>query len=110
MFVVAMEGELLKLLARREIDTAQSDTTIPAFAPIISLNVSARLVNEKGLLMEKSPEEIVEFLKANGRSTVKQIGTDNPTIYALEAKGVVQRDGIIPQGGRGRPPVAWIVA
>ena len=57
-----------------------------------------------------TPEEIVAYLEEHGRSTVKQIGTDNATMYALEKAGAVQKDGSIPGEGRGRPPTAWIVA
>ena len=59
-----------------------------------------------------TPEEIVAYLEKNGRSTVAEIGTDNPTMYALEKAGAVQKDGIkrSENAGRGRPPTAWIVA
>lgn len=59
-----------------------------------------------------TPEEIVAFLEKNPRSTVKDIGTDNATMYALEKKGAVRKDGIIrgEKAGRGRPPTAWVVA
>lgn len=59
-----------------------------------------------------TPEQIVAYLEEHGRSTVKMIGTDNATMYALEKAGAVQKDGIIriDGAGRGRPPTAWIVA
>ncbi len=57
-----------------------------------------------------TPEEIVAFLEANPHSTVKQIGTDNATMYALEKSGAVRKDGSAAPSGRGRPATLWIVA
>lgn len=56
-----------------------------------------------------TPEEIVAALEKLGRASRVQIGTDQKTMEALEAAGVVAQDGTIDTGKRGRPPIAWIL-
>lgn len=56
-----------------------------------------------------TPDEIVAALEKLGRASRVQIGTDQKTMEALEAKGVVARNGTIDTGSRGRPPIAWVL-
>lgn len=56
-------------------------------------------------------EEIIAALEDKGRATVKEIGTDNPTLYKLEKAGVVRKTDEVRRGeGRGRPAVVWELA
>jgi hypothetical protein len=56
-------------------------------------------------------EEIIASLE-KGNATVKEIGTDNPTMYKLEKAGVVRKTGEVKKTskGRGRPAVVWALA
>lgn len=57
-------------------------------------------------------EEIIAALEDKGRATVKEIGTDNPTLYKLEKAGVVRKTDEVKKTskGRGRPAVVWELA
>lgn len=52
-------------------------------------------------------DDVVKALEKKGKSGAKDIGTDQKTMEALEAAGVVRRNGHISTGKRGRPPIAW---
>lgn len=55
--------------------------------------------------------EIIAKLE-KGNATVKEIGTDNPTMYKLEKAGVVRKTDEVKKTskGRGRPAVVWTLA
>lgn len=50
---------------------------------------------------------IVKLLKKKQRASAAELGTNKEIMEALREHGVVETDGIIKTGKRGRPPVAY---
>jgi hypothetical protein len=90
-------GTAKKSTARGKASTAKKSTTKKAAAPELDLNST----EIKGILKK---------LKTSKKGkTASELGTTSIIMGKLEAAGKVKRNGTKSLGGRGRPPILWVL-